>query len=40
VFTREIWVLVHQDLKDVPRIKVCVELLVETMRNREAASGD
>jgi DNA-binding transcriptional LysR family regulator len=40
VFTREIWVLVHQDLKDVPRIKVCVELLVETMRNRESAPDD
>jgi len=33
LLTREIWVLVHQDLKDVPRIKACVELLVETIRS-------
>jgi DNA-binding transcriptional LysR family regulator len=39
VFTREVWVLVHQDLKDAPRIKACVELLVETMRNRETVQG-
>lgn len=34
---REIWVLVHQDLKDVPRIKVCVDLLVETIRAQESS---
>jgi molybdate transport repressor ModE-like protein len=35
---REIWVLVHRDLKDVPRIKVCVDLLVESIRSRQSAS--
>jgi molybdate transport repressor ModE-like protein len=40
VLTREIWVLVHEDLKDVPRIKVCVELLVETMRSRVTVPSD
>lgn len=34
VMRRETWVLVHQDLKDVPRIKACVELIVEDIRNR------
>jgi len=38
VLSREIWVLVHQDLKDVPRIKVCVELLAETIQSLQSPS--
>ncbi|MGD9802067.1 MAG: LysR family transcriptional regulator [Hyphomicrobiaceae bacterium] len=37
---REIWVLVHQDLKDVPRVKACVDLLVESIRDRHASSPE
>lgn len=40
VLSREIWVLVHQDLNDVPRIKACIDLLVETIRNRQTSSAD
>lgn len=29
--TRGVHVLVHEDLKDVPRIKACVEVMVETL---------
>ncbi|MEZ5818551.1 MAG: LysR family transcriptional regulator [Hyphomicrobiaceae bacterium] len=38
IMTREIWVLVHQDLKDVPRIKVCFDILVETIRQPHTTS--
>lgn len=34
IMQREIWVLVHQDLKDVPRVRVCLDLLVEIIRER------
>lgn len=34
--TREVWVLVHQDLKDVPRIKVCVDLMVSAMQSHHS----
>ena len=36
VMTREVWVIMHQDLSDVPRIKVCFDVLVETIRARNA----
>lgn len=29
VLTRELWLVVHRDLRDVPRIRECVELLVK-----------
>lgn len=32
--TRGVHVLVHEDLKDVPRIKACVEVMVETLRHQ------
>jgi len=37
VLQREIWVLVHNDLKDVPRIKVCIDLLADIIRGRQNA---
>ena len=34
VMKRDVWVLMHQDSNDVPRIKACFDLLVETIRAR------
>jgi DNA-binding transcriptional LysR family regulator len=34
ILRRQVYVLVHEDLKDVPRFKACVETLVETIGNR------
>lgn len=36
VMRREVWVLVHQDLKDVPRIKACFDVLAEAIAARSA----
>lgn len=34
VMQREVYVLVHEDLKDVPRIKACIDVLVRAIRAR------
>lgn len=39
IMKRDVWVLMHQDLKDVPRITVCFDLLVETIRTRYAGEN-
>jgi len=36
IMKRDVWVLMHEDLKDVPRIAACFDLLVETIRSRYA----
>lgn len=39
VMRRDIYVLVHEDLKDVPRIKACFEVLVETISGQHGEKG-
>jgi DNA-binding transcriptional LysR family regulator len=39
--SREIWLIVHKDLVDVPRIKACMDFIEETMEgSREQLSGE
>ena len=39
VMVRDVYVLVHEDMKDVPRIKACFDVMVEVIGARQAAQG-
>jgi DNA-binding transcriptional LysR family regulator len=42
VVARELWLLVHRDMRDVPRIRICVDALVKAItsrRKRASAEG-
>jgi len=39
IMRRDVFVLMHEDLKEVPRVKACFEALVETIRRRHEGDG-
>lgn len=39
VLTRELWLIVHRDLRDVPRIRTCVDYLVKAFRGLRKQMG-